>query len=60
MKYCSNCGWLMEYQPRSYQEHIQEIIGNQIQKGHWRCSNCNSEINGEKVADKSNKKSSLE
>ena len=40
MKYCRKCGWMMEYRPRSFQEHIKEIIGEQNKRGYWKCSNC--------------------
>ena len=32
----------MEYRPRSFQEHIKEIIGGQNKKGYWKCLNCGS------------------
>ena len=32
----------MEYRPRSYQEHIKEIIGEQKKRGYWKCPNCGS------------------
>ena len=42
MKYCKKCGWKMEYIPRSYREHINEIIGGQNKRGYWECPNCGS------------------
>jgi len=30
----------MEYRPRSFQEHIREIIGEQNKRGYWECPNC--------------------
>ena len=47
MKYCKKCGWIMEYRPRSFQEHIKEIIGEQNKRGHWECPNCGSIKNNE-------------
>ena len=38
---CKKCGWELEYIPRSFQEQIREIIGEQDRKGYWRCPNCN-------------------
>ena len=46
----------MEYRPRSFQEHIQEIIGNQIKKGYWMCLNCKALINREKLPRNNKKK----
>ena len=40
MEYCKKCGWMMEYRPRSFQEHIKEIIREQNQRGYWKCPNC--------------------
>jgi hypothetical protein len=34
----------MEYQPRSFQEYIKEIIGDQKRRGCWICPNCGSLI----------------
>ena len=42
MEYCKKCGWIMEYRPRSFQEHINEIIGKQNRRGLWKCPNCGS------------------
>ena len=47
MKYCKKCGWMMEYTPRSFQEHIKEIIGEQKKKGSWICPNCGAIKNNE-------------
>ena len=41
MKYCKKCGWIMVYQPRSFQEQIKEFMGEQDRKGFWKCPNCN-------------------
>jgi len=38
--YCKKCGWIMEYIPRSYREHIEEIIGRKNKRGYWRCPKC--------------------
>lgn len=40
MKYCKKCGWVLEYVPRSYQEHISEILGTQKKRGYWKCNKC--------------------
>ena len=40
MKYCKKCGWIMQYKPRSHQEHIKEIIGKQNKRGFWECPKC--------------------
>jgi hypothetical protein len=40
MKYCNKCGWKMVYRPRSFQEQISEIIGEQDKKGYWKCPKC--------------------
>jgi ferredoxin-thioredoxin reductase catalytic subunit len=40
MKYCKKCGWKMEYRPRSFQEQIKEIVGEQEKRGYWMCPNC--------------------
>ena len=40
--YCKNCGWKMEYIPRSFREYINEIIGGENKKGYWECPNCKS------------------
>ena len=40
MEYCKKCGWMMEYGPRSFREHTNEIIGKQNKRGHWECPNC--------------------
>jgi len=40
MKYCKKCGWMLEYRPRSFREQIEEIIGNKIKRGYWKCPNC--------------------
>lgn len=40
MEYCEKCGWVMEYKPRSFQEHIQEIIGGQEKSGYLECPKC--------------------
>jgi rubredoxin len=42
MKYCKKCGWILEYRPRSYQEHIMEILGKQKKSGYWECPKCGS------------------
>lgn len=42
MKYCKKCGWKLEYRPRSFQEHIREIIGDNKERGKWICPNCDS------------------
>ena len=39
----------MEYIPRSFQEYIQEIIGEQNKKGYWKCPNCGSIKNGKNI-----------
>ena len=41
MRYCDKCGWMLVYIPRSFQEHIKEIIGEQDRTGFWKCVNCN-------------------
>jgi Zn ribbon nucleic-acid-binding protein len=46
MKYCKKCGWKMDYRPRSFQEQIREIIGEQVKKGFWKCPNCGFIIKG--------------
>ena len=40
VKYCKKCGWKLDYQPRSFQEQIREIMGKQNKRGYWRCPNC--------------------
>jgi uncharacterized Zn finger protein len=42
VEYCKKCGWIMEYRPRSFQEHIKEIIGKQNRQGYLKCPNCGS------------------
>jgi len=37
---CNKCGWELEYIPRSFREQIEEIIGNKVKRGYWRCPNC--------------------
>jgi uncharacterized protein with PIN domain len=39
---CKKCGWVLEYIPRSFHEQIEEIIGNKIKRGYWKCPNCGS------------------
>ena len=31
---------MLEYRPRSFREQIEEIIGNKIKRGYWKCPNC--------------------
>ena len=49
LKYCNKCGWMMEYRPRSFQEYIQEIIGDKDKRGYWKCPNCGSMINSKNM-----------
>jgi len=42
IRYCKNCGWKMEYRPRSFQEYMKEIIGEESKRGYWECPNCKS------------------
>jgi len=37
VKYCKKCCCMMEYRPRSFQEHIKEIIGEQNKREYWEC-----------------------
>jgi rubredoxin len=37
---CKECGWMLEYIPRSFREQIEESIGGKKRKGYWKCPNC--------------------
>jgi len=49
---CKKCGWELEYIPRSFQEHIREIIGGQRRKGYWMCPNCGFKIQSKRATDR--------
>jgi hypothetical protein len=36
---CKKCGWMLEYTPRSFREQIEEIIGDKVKRGYWKCPN---------------------
>ena len=31
---------MLEYIPRSFREQIEEIIGDKVKRGYWKCPNC--------------------
>ena len=37
---CKKCGCMLEYTPRFFREQIEEIIGDKVKRGYWKCPNC--------------------